>query len=157
MKKLIGVTCGLLFFSAGWCFGGGQTAAHSAGGSDWKALTPAERELYLAGYLHGYIQGFIHGGALAIEHNAPDKMSSAPADEKNQLAMGHRVAPYILQKDPSADRVEPTMAALYGDHRNMTVCLDEAILLSAASLGGNAATDQELDAARMRGAEKGCK
>jgi len=54
MKKLIGVTCGLLIFSAGWCVAGMQTATHFPGGSDWKILTPSERDLYVAGFLHGY-------------------------------------------------------------------------------------------------------
>jgi hypothetical protein len=157
MKKLIGVTCGLLVFAAGWCFGQGQSAKHLPGGSDWKNLSSEERQLYVAGYLHGYLQALLHGALLSIEHNAPQKMSSLPAD-KYQLAMAHKVAPLFLQQDePTAPQLDPTISAFYSDYRNMPVCFDEAILLSAASLAGNAATDQELDAARKRGAEKGCK
>jgi hypothetical protein len=46
---------------------------------------------------------------------------------------------------------------IYSDYRNTPVCLDEAILFSVASLAGNAATDQELQAARKKGAVSSCK
>lgn len=50
-----------------------------------------------------------------------------------------------------------TVSTFYDDYRNMPVCWDEAVSFSIASLRGNAAADQELAAARKRGAENGCK
>jgi hypothetical protein len=157
MKKLVGVTCGLLVFSAGWCMGGAQADKHFPGGTGWKSLTPTERDLYVAGFLHGYATAIVHAGALADAKESHQNTSSMPADEKSELAMAKKVLPLFLREDPTASQLDPTITTLYGDYRNMPVCFDDAILLSAASLAGNAATDQEVDAARKRGAEKGCK
>jgi hypothetical protein len=156
MKKLVGVTRGLLVFSAGWCMGGVQADEHFPGGTGWKSLTPTERDLYVAGFLHGYSTAIVHAGALADAKEKHQDTSSMPADEKSELTMAKKVLPLFL-RDPTGSQLDPTITTLYGDYRNMPVCFDDAILLSAASLAGNAATDQELDAARKRGAEKGCK
>jgi hypothetical protein len=157
MKKLIGVTCGLLIFSAGWSMGGVQAVKTFPGGSYWQNLAPAHRDLYVAGFLHGYQTAIIHAGAIADAKDAHQNTSSMAADEKSELAMAKKVLPLFLREDATAYQLDPTITTLYGDYRNMPVCFDEAILLSAASLAGNPATDQELDAARKRGAEKGCK
>jgi hypothetical protein len=158
MRKLIVVASSLLLFSAGWCFGAGQAAPYTPGGTGWKTLSVQDHGLYVAGFLHGYLQGLIHGGSLVLEKASPEKVSSMSAYEKYELAVAHKITPVFLQgKDFSATELEPTIAVFYSDYRNMPVCFDDAIELSVASLAGNAATDQELDTARKRGAEMGCK
>jgi hypothetical protein len=155
--RVIASLC-LVFFCVGWCFGQGKTATHLPGGSDWKSLSSAERKLYLSGWVLGYRLGTLHAGVLATSNLAPEKVNAlTPAQKKDydeSLGWAHRVTPILLH---GASGLEATVSTFYGDYRNTTVCLDEAILFSAATLAGNAASDQELGAARKQGAASGCK
>jgi hypothetical protein len=99
----------------------------------------------------------MQGSSLVTEKGATEKVSAmTPAvkdDYERNLVWAHRVAPTLLG---SPVGLEATVSTFYADYRNMPVCFDEAILFSAASLAGKAATEQELGAARKRGAEHGC-
>ena len=53
--------------------------------------------------------------------------------------------------------IETAMDAFYGNYRNAPVCWKDALQFSIWSLSGAAPAEQELDSARKRGAESGCK
>jgi hypothetical protein len=150
----------LILLCVGWCLGKGQMATHSPGGGDWTALSKADRELYLSGFVEGYRQGTLHAGSAAIAQLAPQSVSSmTPAEKKDyqqQVEWAHKVSRFLAHP-VSGDSLEATVTRFYGDYRNMPVCMDNAVLFSAASLGGSAASEQELAAARKRGVESGCK
>jgi hypothetical protein len=160
MRKLIVVTGLLLAFCAGWCFGQGETATPNLGGTAWSALTPTIHKFYLGGYVHGYGLGMMHGASLCISKYVPGTVSSMPPEQKEDyeesVAWVHKVAP-VLTRSVSSSGLETTLSTFYADYRNMPVCLEQAILFSAASLSGNAATEKELSTARKAGAERGCK
>jgi len=96
-KPIVALGC-LLLFGGGWWIGNGQTAQHLAGGRDWKILPRTDHGLYLAGFVQGYWRGTVHGGFLAVEHNAPEKMPPMQPAAKNELALAHKVAPFLLKK-----------------------------------------------------------
>lgn len=127
------------------------------GGGDWKALSNADREMYLSGFVEGYRMGTLQAGSAAIAKFAPEKVSTmTPAERKDyqeQLEWARKVSA-ALSGPRSVSSFRSTVTAFYGDYLNINVCMDDAILLSAAALGGKAASDQELAAARKRGAEK---
>lgn len=139
MRRLIaGLAC-LLLFAGGWWIGKGQTATPGLDGSGWKLLSDAQHALYLLGFKQGYVHGHVSGFKQGLER-------------------GQKLSPVAHVFDSSdAARLEPTVSVFYRDSRNISVCWEEAIMLSAASLAGNAPTEQELNAARKAGAEKGCR
>ncbi len=153
MRKLIVVAGVLLAFSAGWCFGEAQTATHAPGGGEWKILSTAERDFYTRGFEEGYLQGMIHGGALAVAKLAPESPATQHEDYGWTLGLARKVAP-VLTNHPPLQSLETKTSVFYGDNQNIGVCWDDALLLSASP---SAPTDQELAAARKRGAESGCK
>jgi hypothetical protein len=147
-KPIVALGC-LLLFGGGWWIGKGQTPQHQAGGSDWKNLS--HDYLYLAGFPQGYFRGMVHGGGLAMEHNAPEKMQPMSPAVRAELNLAHEVGPFLMEQKLSANELEPTVSAFYNDYRNMPVCIADAVLFSAASLAGNAATEQELGARESAG------
>jgi len=161
MRTPLAISGCLALLCVGWCFGQAQTATHPPGGGDWKALPPSDRALYLSGFLQGYKLGIVHAGVLAISKLSPEKVSTmTPAEKKEydeSLEWAHKAAPLLLHGGPSRLGLESTVSTFYADYRNMPVCFEDAVLFSAASLAGNAATDQELKAAREKGAESGCR
>src|ERR1700730_285952 len=150
----------IAIFCSGWCLGQGQKTTHLPGGGDWKALSFADHEFYLAGFVQGYGVGMLHAGSLTIAKLAPEKVSAMTSAEKNDyeesLARARQVAPVLLHS-PSSSGLERTVSTFYSDYRNVSICFEDAILFSAASLAGNAAKDQELEVARKKGARIGCR
>jgi len=152
--------CFLLFF-AGLLLGQKESAAkHLPGGADWLALTPTDREMYIDGFLMGYKLSSLQTGSLFLAKFAPEKVSSMTAAEKKDYeessGWAHKVLPYF--KGPvSSSTLRDTVTAFYSDYRNLHVCLEDSVLFSAASLRGNAASEQELSAARKQGVENGCR
>lgn len=160
MRHLIVALACLLLFSGGWWIGKAQTARHLPGGSDWKALPSTERDLYLTGFVQGYRQGILHGGSMAIEKLAPEKVSSMTPAQKSDYEESlrrARKASHVLMQPVSDSGLDAAMSAFYRDYRNIPVCFDDAILLSAMALAGSSATEQELRAARKTGVEQGCR
>jgi hypothetical protein len=157
-KLTLSGTC-LILLCVGWCLGKGQMATHFPGGGDWRALSNADRELYLSGFVEGYRQGTLHAGSRAIAKLAPEKISTMTEAEKKDyqesLDWAHKVSPVLLSP-VSVTSFQSSVTAFYRDDRNMRVCLDDATLFSAASLGGNVVSEQELISTRKRGAERGC-
>jgi hypothetical protein len=158
VRKLIIVAGSLAVFSAGWCFG---QARRGNDGNSWHVLPPVAHTFYVMGFSEGYQDALMQGGSLALEHNTPEKASSfPPAERKNYqelLRWGKRIVPFFGGPPKTVGELEGALDTFYIDYRNTPVCLDEAILFSVASLAGNAATDQELEAARKKGGESGCK
>lgn len=159
-RKLFVWAGSLVIFSAGWCFDQRRATSHQPGGGAWKALSPPDHKFYLAGFVQGYGLGIIHAGSLAVEKYAPEKASQMTIAEKRDyeesLGLAHNVIP-ILLRSVSDSGLEATVNTFYNDYRNVPVCFEQAILLSAASLAGKPATEQELSTARRRGSESGCK
>jgi len=90
----------------------------------------------------------------------PDKPKSplTPAQKKDMEAWAgeaKKVGPVIFNQ--SALVLAAAMSTFYHDDQDAPVCWEKAIMLSAESLAGSAATDQELEAARKKGAESGCR
>jgi hypothetical protein len=159
VRKLIVVASSLAVFGAGWCFGQAQ---HGNDGNSWHTLPSAVRRFYVAGFSEGYALGVGQTTVLAIAKNAPEKVSSMKPVEmeyyQETLRWAKRIVPFELsEQKKSVKNLENTLDTFYSDYRNTPVCLDEATLFSMASLAGNAAPDQELDAARKKGAESECK
>ena len=159
MRKLIIVVSSLAVFSAGWCVG--QTQHGRNDGRSWHILPPAAHTFYVKGFSDGYQDALMQAGALALQKAAPEQASSfPPAERKNYQEFsrwGKRIVPFFGGPPKTVGELEGALDTFYSDYRNTPVCLDEAILFSAASLAGNAATDQELDAARKKGAVSACK
>ena len=157
MWKLIVVASSLAAFGAGWCVGQAQ---HGNDGNSWHVLPPVAHTYYVKGFSDGYGLALLHGGVLAVAKNAPETVSSMkPAEMKDYqetLRWAKSIVPFQLHGSPkSVGELQGALDTFYSDYRNTPVCLDEAILFSLASLAGNAAADQELDAARKN--ESGCK
>jgi hypothetical protein len=158
-KRIMVASCWGLIFLAGWTFGHEQTATHQPGGRDWKRLSSTDHKLYLSGFVNGYSMGILHASTLTLEKYAPEQVSALTfaqkKDYEDSLAWAHKVVP-ILSQSVSRSGIDDTVGTFYGDYRNSPVCWGDAILLSAASLSGNPATDQQLNVARKLGAESGC-
>ncbi|HZU45293.1 MAG TPA: hypothetical protein VE994_21630 [Terriglobales bacterium] len=163
MKQMVVLAGCLALFYAGWCYGQGQTAKGLPGGTTWKGVTGSERQMYVVGFMHGYVLGGRDTAAILVaklekgELSLPKLRPTTPAQKKDMdegIEEAEKAAPTIGRT--SALILEAAMSTFYNDQRNATVCWDKAAMLSAASLAGNAPTDQELDAARMKGAESGC-
>jgi hypothetical protein len=159
VRKLIVAASSLALFGAGWCFGQAQ---HGNDGNGWHTLSLVARAFYVNGFAEGYRSGMIHSAAVATAERAREKVLSMTPDEKKvyeeNLRWGRRMIPIVLAKPPTTvGDLEGALDTFYGDYRNTPVCWDQAILLAVSSFGGNAATDQELDTARKKGAEQGCK
>lgn len=158
MKRLIVGVGGLALFGAGWCFGQAQTAIHLAGGRDWRAATPSMRVYYVAGFMQGFAFGYRDGSAQVLVQY-PERLKAmtpvARKDTQEAAAESVKVTEGLLSTKPSSLTV--TVAAFYEDDRNMPVCMDKAVILAASSLAGKDATDQEVDVARKKGAESGCR
>jgi len=123
-------------------------------------MPPVAHTFYVTGFTDGYQEALMEAGALALQKNSPEKASSfPPAERKNYeefLQWGVRIIPFFDGPPRTVGELQGALDTFYSDYRNTPVCLDEAILFSAASLAGNAATQQELDAARKKGAESRC-
>ena len=159
MKRLTVAVGSLAVFSAGWCVG--QTP-HGSDGNSWHTLPSAVRRFYVAGFSQGYAFAVGQTTVLTIAKNTPEKMSSmTPAQKKYYeeiLRWAKRMVPFeFTEQHNRVEKLESALDTFYDDYRNMPVCTDDAILFSMASLAGSPATDQELDAARKKGAESGCK
>ena len=157
-RKLIVTAGSLAVFSAGWCFGQAQRGND---GNSWHVLPPVAHMFYVMGFSEGYQDALMQSGSLALEHNTPEKASSFPPAERKDyqelLRWGKRIVPFFDGPPKTVGELEGALDTFYSNYRNTPVCLDEAILFSVASLAGNAATDQELQAARKKGAVSSCK
>jgi|ERR1700674_298152 hypothetical protein len=159
MRRLIVAVGSLAVFGAGWCFGQTQ---HGNDGNSWHTLPPVAHTFYVNGFNDGYVSALLQAGVLSVAKNAPETESSMkPAERKSyeeNLRWAKRIVPFELGGTPkTVGELEGALNTFYSDYRNIPVCLDEAMLFSLSSLAGNAATDQELDAARKKGAESRCK
>lgn len=158
MSKLIVAAGCLAIFGAGWCFG---QARRGNDGNSWHVLPPVAHTFYVMGFSDGYQDALMQGGALAMAKDTPEKVSSLPPAERKDyqefLRWGKRIIPFFDGPPKTVGELQGALDTFYSDYRNTRVCLDEAILFSTASLAGNAATERELDAARKKGAESGCK
>jgi hypothetical protein len=155
--KMLSVVIGCFFLVyAGWSLGQSQASHSLPGGTDWKALSPSEKQIYGAGFTQGYRQAYLHVGAIAMskEKSPPSTNSAQNSDYEELLGIAQRVTPWFVHR--SATGLDSTVTTFYGDYRNMPVCWDDATVLSAAALAGSPATDRELSAARKRGSANGC-
>ena len=159
MTSVRGMAACFLFIVLGWCLGKSQINQALPGGSDWKSLSVDDHRLYIAGFVQGYRHGTLHAASLATAKFASGSVTSMTrsqkADYEDSLKLAHMVAPFLLHQSGSG--IEGALTKFYGDHKNMPVCWDDALLLSTVSLAGNPATEQQLTAARKHGAKSGCK
>jgi hypothetical protein len=162
-KLLIIVTGSLAVVSAGWCFGQTRHGNDGNNGNSWRTLPSSTHAFYVAGFTEGYALALVHEEVLIAAKNAPEKVPSMTLAQKKYyeetLRWAKRIVPFKFAggTPKPVEQLEGALDTFYSDYRNMPVCWDEAMLFSLASLAGNAATDQELDAARKKGAESGCK
>jgi hypothetical protein len=158
MKKLTIVTACLLLFWGGWCFG--QQGSTAWNGTSWKTLNRFERGLYVTGFNNGRATGMREGFKEVLEVvTAARPASSWTPEERKRLK---EKAEQIDQKstansDLTISQLEATVSTFYEDYRNMPVCWDDAVSFSTSSLKGKAPTEKELNSARKKGAESGCK
>ena len=153
-KIIVAVCCALTFF-AGWAFG--QHPLDSSGWSDLGKTDSLARLMYIKGYTEGYTDGntMMVMIAAAQAKNTPSQPSTTQflalavlrADDVAGSGTAHGIT---MQK------IETTMSSFYSDYRNAPVCWNQALQFSIWSMNGNAATDQELEAARKSNAESGC-
>ncbi len=153
-KVIVAVSC-LLVFCSRMAFG--QRSGFS--GANWKNLSLSERAVYVKGFNAGYVAGMDKGVKKTLEViGAVKPPSSWTPEERRKLA---ERAEQIDQKSGHSDftigQLEATVTAFYDDYRNMPVCWDDAVRFSTLSLQGNAPTEEELNTARKKGAESGCK
>jgi hypothetical protein len=58
--KMLSVVIGCFFLVyAGWSLGKAQASHSLPGGTDWKALSPSERQIYGAGFTQGYRRAYL--------------------------------------------------------------------------------------------------
>jgi hypothetical protein len=158
--NVIALCCALVFL-AGWTVGNARDAQHLAGGSTWNNSTKTMQDMYVAGFRNGYIVGARDASAGTMVQYSVKLPPMSPAQRKDMdegAAEWRRIASTILSpQGPGVEVIVSTVSTFYSDHRNSPICEDRAILFSLASLAGNAATEQELGAARKAGADTGCK
>lgn len=154
-KAFVATSCLLLVCCAGWVFG----QQNAWNGTRWKTLSPFERAVFVMGFNRGHAAGMRDGmkAVLDVLLAARPATSWTPkerqaleekADQLDQKSAG--------KQDVTIQQLESAVSSFYEDHKNTNVCWDDAVLLSTASLQGNAPTEQELAAARKSGAESGC-
>jgi len=101
--------------------------------------------MVLTGFLLGYVKGAMHSADFMMEKFAPAKVASMTGDDKRDyeksLGWAHKVLPFLMSQAESSN-LNSAVTAFYGDYRNLPVCLPNALLFSAASLAGNAASEQ---------------
>lgn len=158
MRKRItvGVCCGLVLLG-GWAFDQAERGGYD--GARWKPLTTYEKSLYALGFSRGYVQGSDEAVAAVIVSMQLQRSRPVPTPEQkkklSELAAQARDHAFIGKG--TIGQITATVDTFYGDYRNMPVCWNNAILLSAVSLEGRAPTQESLEAARKSGAESGCK
>lgn len=156
MRKPIVATSFVLLFCTGWPFG--QQSAWN--GTDWKTLNRSNRTLFVMGFNRGYVAGMRDGLKEAAELFMAAKPASSWTPEERQKLK--EKAEQIDQKSAAKQiatiqQIEAAVSAFYEDYKNTNVCWGDAVLLSTATLHGNAPAEQELFAARASGTESGCK
>jgi hypothetical protein len=155
MRKLFVLVgcCGLTLIAV-WAF-----AQQELDASRWREMGKAD-ELAVMMYVRGYTQGYADGDS-AMEKVAKVLTKGAPIDSETKKLlmpqMRHIVESQGFGHDITVGKVKDTMSTFYADHRNAPVCWNDALQFSLWSLNGDAVTQQELDSARKRGAENGCK
>jgi hypothetical protein len=161
MTKALVIAGCLCLLLMGFALGREQGQTRLPGGGIWKSESSYDHTVYLAGFTDGYRSGILHAGSLAMSRFAPNQTSSmTPAEKKDyetSLALAPKVTKVLAGHSVSIREIETTVSVLYSDYRNISVCNVDAVILSAASLSGNPATEQELAAARKHGAEMGCR
>ena len=156
MRRLIVVVGSLAVFGAGWCFG--QQSAWN--GPRWKTLSLFERSLYVMGFNRGHAAGMREGfdqfGEVILA--ARPASSWTPEEKKKVTEKAEQIDQESAAKsDYTMGQLEATVSTFYHDYRNMAVCWDDAVRFSTLSLKGNAPAEKQLNAARKKGAESGCK
>jgi hypothetical protein len=154
-KRIVVTACCALFFCVGLAIG-----QHPLDASNWSDLGKTDelaRIMYLKGYTEGYRDGSSTMGMIA----AARTKKIPPDSSTNQfLALAslrlEEVAGLGKTQGITIRTIETTMSSFYIDYRNAPVCWSQALQFSIWSMSGDAATDQELDAARKSGAETGC-
>jgi hypothetical protein len=155
MQKRIAVAscCSLIFF-AGWAFG-----QRTLDASNWTDLGRTDGLARLM-YVKGYIQGYADGDS-AMEKITAVLTKNTPLDSSTKKLIAPqalRLADVVgFEKNVTVGNIDSAVSSFYGDYRNAPVCWNQAVQFSIWALNGNAATDQEVDAARKSGAESGCK
>jgi hypothetical protein len=116
------------------------------------------RTMYVKGYLDGY-----NDGDSAMEKITVIVTKGVPPDASTKALVSpqiNRVADIAgLGKNRSitVGTIESAMTTFYSDYRNAPVCWKDALKFAVWSLNGDTPAGEELDAARKRGAESGCK
>jgi hypothetical protein len=113
-------------------------------------------------YVRGYVNGYADGDSameqiVAVVFKDQDLQTAfkkMPADP--QIFRVAQMVGLGKNLDISVAKIENAMSSFYTDYRNAPVCWNEAVQFSVLSLNGEAATEQELAAARKSGAEAGC-
>jgi hypothetical protein len=156
-KLLIGLGCCGLIFLAGWAFGQMTLDA-----SEWNQLGKLD-SLAQTAYVRGYTQGY-GDGESAMEQITAGIFKGKVDDSvmKNTTRtpqMNHTFQMIGLgsNREITVTKIVDAMNLFYGDYRNAPICWRNALQFSVWSLNGDAPTDQDLDAARTRGANGGCK
>jgi hypothetical protein len=147
--------CGLILIAV-WAFGQQELDA-----SRWRDVAKSD-DLALAMFVRGYIQGYTDGDS-AMEKVTAVITKGAPIDSETKKLLAPQATRIAevegmgKSRDLTVGKIKDTTSAFYSDHRNAPVCWNAALQFSLWSLNGDAATEQELNSARMRGAESGCK
>jgi hypothetical protein len=157
-NRLVVASCCSLIFVAGWTFGQSQIT-HDA--SAWAEVGKADglaRLMYIRGYAQGYADGdsAMEKIAMVLTKNAPLDSSTKTliAPQARRLA---DLSGFGKNQTATFGALDIAVSSFYGDYRNAPVCWNQAVQFSILALNGNAATEQEIDAARKSGAESGCK
>lgn len=157
MRKLI-VTAGCLaIFGAGWVLGSETTVAHD--GRGWKELPEVSKLMYTTGFFTGYYLAMFHSAAL-VAAKEPLPLRLTPAEKKNLFGLtheAHKFRDYFQRPVATLDPLESAVSRFYDNYQNISVCWDEAFSFSILSLAGDAPTEQEVNDARKRDAQAGCK
>ncbi len=160
-RRIAIVACSGLVFLAGLAVGKAQEAPHPAGGSTWQNLTETIRDIYVRGFSNGYVVGARDASGYAVVKfgaKLPAMTAAVRKDmDEGAAQFGSAGRALLSPQGPGVEVIVSTVSTFYSDYRNTPICQDKAILFSVASLAGNAASDQELAAARKAGAETGCK
>jgi hypothetical protein len=147
--------CGLIFF-AGWAFG--QQVLDASRWNEIGRQDDYARMMYVLGYTQGYEDGDSAMEKVAFvltKGNPPDSATKALLTP--QVTRIAEVEGRGKNHGITVAKVTDAVSTFYTDYRNAPVCWNAAVQFSIWSLNGDAPTEQELDAARKRGGDGGCK
>lgn len=155
-KFLMAVGCCGLIFVAGWAFG--QKTLNASGWNDLRKVDDLAQLMFVKGYAQGYSDGDRAMEKIATvltKGNAPDSTTKTVVTP--QMRHVKQMVGLGSNGDITFGRIVDATNSFYSDYRNAPVCWNDALQFSVWSLNGDAATEQEVEAARKRGAGTGCK